>query len=126
MSGRHVLLVEDNLINQEIAKEILSLTKAEIQTAENGQIALSMFESSPEGYYSLILMDVQMPVMNGYEAVRRIRALSRADAGTVPVYAMTANTFAEDIAKAREAGMNGHLAKPVDINALMQMLRQVL
>ena len=126
LTGKRILLVEDNLINQEIAKEILSLTKAEIQTAENGQIALSMFESSPEGYYSLILMDVQMPVMNGYEAVRRIRALSRADAGTVPVYAMTANTFAEDIAKSREAGMNGHLAKPVDINALMQMLRQVL
>ena len=124
LAGKRLLLVEDNLINQEIAKEILSMTKAQIDTADNGALALECFCASAEGSYALILMDVQMPVMDGYEATRRIRNLNRGDAGTIPIFAMTANTFAEDIAKAREAGMNGHIAKPVDIQRLMQMLRQ--
>ena len=100
------------------------MTGADVSAAENGQEAVELFASEPEGTFALILMDVQMPVMNGYEAVRRIRASGKADAETVPIYAMTANTFAEDIAKAREAGMNGHIAKPIDINALMQVLQQ--
>lgn len=125
LAGRRLLLAEDNLINREIALEILGMTGAEVDTAENGEAAVRLFESSEPGTYSLILMDVQMPVMNGYEATGKIRALQRDDAGSVPIYAMTANTFAEDVARAREAGMNGHIAKPIDINALMQVLRQV-
>ncbi|MBQ6363204.1 MAG: response regulator [Lachnospiraceae bacterium] len=126
LTGRRILLAEDNFINLEIAKEILRSTKAEIDTAENGQEAVACFSASSEGFYSLILMDIQMPVMDGYEACRAIRRMDRKDAGTVPILAMTANTFAEDIARAKEAGMNGHIAKPVDINALMQALRQAL
>lgn len=101
------------------------MTGAEIDLAENGREAADVFIASENGWYSLILMDVQMPVMDGYKATEAIRALSRPDAQTIPIYAMTANTFAEDIAKAYEAGMNGHIAKPIDINALIQVLRGV-
>ena len=125
LRGRHILLVEDNLINREIACELLAMTHAEVDTAENGQEALDRFTASAEGWYDLILMDVQMPVMDGYEATRAIRASGRADAGSIRIFAMTANTFAEDIAKAREAGMDSHLAKPIDINAFMLALRQL-
>ena len=125
LSGKNILLTEDNFINREIARDILSATNAQIDTAEDGKQALEMFEASEEGYYDLIFMDVQMPVMDGYTAVRHIRALPRADAAKVPIYAMTANTFAEDIAKAFECGMNGHVAKPIDINALIRVLRRV-
>lgn len=125
LSGRHILLAEDNLINKEIACEVLGYTKAAVDTAENGKIAVERFQASPDGYYDLILMDIQMPIMDGYEAARRIRALDRADAKSVTMYAMTANTFAEDIARAKEAGMDGHIAKPIDINLLMQMLRNL-
>lgn len=125
LNGKRILLVEDNPINQEIAREILSMTGAEIDLAENGREAADVFIASENGWYSLILMDVQMPVMDGYKATEAIRALSRPDAQTIPIYAMTANTFAEDIAKAYEAGMNGHIAKPIDINALIQVLRGV-
>ena len=120
-----ILLVEDNFINREIAKEILMMTNASVETAENGQEAVDAFLGHEDGYYAAILMDVQMPVMDGYSAARAIRAADRADASRVPIYAMTANTFAEDIAKAREAGMNGHLAKPIDIGKLMQTLRRL-
>ena len=125
MSGKHILLVEDNMINREIALEILSVTSAVIDTAEDGQQALDRYMNAAPGYYSLILMDVQMPVMDGYAASRAIRASGRADALTVPIYAMTANTFAEDIARARSSGMNGHIAKPIDINLLMQTIRNL-
>ena len=123
LSGMRILLVEDNLINLEIAREILSMTRAEIDTAENGKEAVERFLAAGPGTYAIILMDVQMPEMDGYEATRRIRASGRPDAEKVPVWAMTANTFAEDILKAKEAGMNGHIAKPIDIGALMQALR---
>ena len=126
LSGRHILLAEDNLINREIAKEILSATNAVIDTAENGEEAVSLYMQSPEGAYDLILMDIQMPVMNGYDATAAIRSSGRKDAGTILIFAMTANTFAEDIAKAREAGMNGHIAKPLDIPKLMNTLRQIM
>ncbi|MBR2801145.1 MAG: response regulator [Erysipelotrichaceae bacterium] len=125
LHGKHILLVEDNLINREIAREILSSTHAEIDTAEDGKIALEKFKDSVEDYYDLILMDIQMPVMDGYEASKAIRALDRKDASTVKIFAMTANAFAEDIAKAYQAGMNEHLAKPVDIAKLMQALRRI-
>jgi len=125
LTGRRLLLVEDNLINREIAREILSVTNAEIETAEDGREALDRFLASEEGHFDLILMDIQMPVMDGYAATRAIRESPRADAGTVPIYAMTANTFAEDIAKAREAGMNGHIAKPIDIKLVLKELRKI-
>jgi CheY-like chemotaxis protein len=118
--------VEDNAINREIACEILLATNAEVETAENGKEAVDRFSACAAGYFDLILMDIQMPVMDGYAAARAIRASGHPDAETVPIYAMTANIFAEDIAKAREYGMNGHIAKPIDINKLMQTLRQIL
>ena len=123
LSGRHILLVEDNLINREIAKEILSMTGAEIVCAEDGKEAVDTYLSRPERYFDIVLMDVQMPVMNGYEATKGIRGAGRSDSASVPIFAMTANTFAEDVAKARQAGMDGHIAKPIDINNLMQILR---
>ena len=124
LTGRRLLLAEDNPVNREIALEILGMTGAEVDAAEDGAEAVRLYEAAEPGTYSVILMDVQMPVMNGYEATGRIRSSGRADAGSVPVYAMTANTFAEDVARAKEAGMNGHIAKPIDINALMQVLRR--
>ena len=125
LRGRSILLVEDNFINSEIAREILGMTGAEVDLAENGREAVDRYTAAPDGCYSLILMDVQMPVMNGYEAAELIRGSSRPDAASIPIYAMTANTFAEDIARAHAAGMNGHIAKPIDVNALMQVLRAV-
>ena len=126
LEGKHILLVEDNFINMEIAKEILSYTNADVHCAENGQQAVDAFAQSSDGYYDLILMDVQMPVMDGYTAVKTIRALNRKDAGIVKIFAMTANTFAEDIEKARQSGMDGHIAKPIDIQKLMSLLRQLI
>lgn len=121
--GKHILLAEDNVINMEIAVELISATGAVIDTVEDGVLAVEKFEASQPGYYDLILMDVQMPRMNGYEATRRIRALDRSDAGSVPIFAMTANAFAEDADQSREAGMNAHITKPLDIKALYaQML----
>ena len=124
LTGKHILLVEDNMINREIAQEILSVTNAAVDTAVDGREAVDAFVRSENGWYDLILMDIQMPVMDGYAATRAIRAAQRPDAKTIRIFAMTANTFAEDIAKARDAGMDGHIAKPIDINALMQVLRQ--
>ena len=123
LSGKRILLVEDNFINREIAKEILFATNVTIDIAENGQEALDRYLSGT--HYDAILMDVQMPVMNGYEASRAIRSSGKDDAATIKIFAMTANTFAEDIAKAKEAGMDSHIAKPIDIHKLMQALRTI-
>lgn len=112
------LLVEDNELNQEIALELLGSFGARLEAAANGEEAVRLFRASTPGYYSLILMDIQMPVMNGYEAARAIRALSRPDAGTVPIIAMTADAFVEDIRNAEAAGMNGHMAKPLSFDTL--------
>lgn len=120
LSGRRILLVEDNEINREIAADILSMWGAAVDTACNGREGVEAFEASDPGYYDLILMDIQMPVMNGYEAVRYIRSMERADAAAIPIFAMTADAFAEDIEEAERAGMNGHLAKPLDISAMMR------
>ena len=125
LSEKHILLVEDNEINRMIALELLHSTLAQTDTAENGQIAVEKFLASNPGTYDLILMDIQMPVMDGYTATREIRASGRPDAQSVKIIAMTANAFAEDIAKANDAGMNGHLAKPIDIQLFMRMLRQI-
>ena len=121
-SGLRVLLAEDNELNQEIAVELLGMTGARVETAGNGQEALDRFRAAPEGWYDLILMDIQMPVMDGYEAARRIRALDRPDAGSVCIAAMTANAFVEDVRQAREAGMDEHIAKPVDLDRLRELL----
>ena len=126
LTGKRILLAEDNDINREIACEILSATKVSVDCAANGQEAVDLFLGSAVGTYDLILMDIQMPVMDGYAAVARIRGEAREDAQTIPIFAMTANAFAEDIARARAGGMNGHIAKPIDINLLMQTLRQAL
>lgn len=118
LRGKRLLLVEDNELNREIAQELLETIGAQVDTAEDGGAALAQFSQSEPGYYDLILMDVQMPFMNGYEATRRIRALPRQDAADIPIIAMTADAFAEDVEAARQAGMSSHLSKPFDIAAL--------
>ena len=126
LPGKRFLLVEDNMLNSEIAAEILHMTGAEVDTAENGQEALHKFLYHPVGYYDLIFMDIQMPLMNGYEATQAIRHLDRTDATSVPIIAMTANAFAEDIIRAKHSGMNAHVAKPLDMGKLYEVLKKYL
>ncbi len=121
-SSRRLLLVEDNMLNLEIAKEILSMTNIQIDTATNGQEAVAAFCDNPLFYYDLILMDIKMPVMDGLEATKHIRALSRADATVVPIVAMTANAFAEDRQISLNAGMNAHITKPLDVEQVLGCL----
>lgn len=124
-TGVRILLAEDNDINYEIASELLSNIGMEIERAQNGQICLDMFQKSPEGYYDAVLMDIRMPVMTGYEAARGIRALERGDAG-LPIIAMTADAFSEDVKKCKECGMNDHTSKPIDMDVLMKLLAKYL
>ena len=124
-TGKRILLVEDNELNREIAGEILQMTGAEVETAENGKIAVEKVEASPEGLYDLVFMDIQMPVMNGYEATAAIRSLP-GEKGKLPIVAMTANAFAEDVQLAKNTGMNGHIAKPLDMNKLNDVLESWL
>lgn len=123
-SGKRILLVEDNDLNREIAEEILSMTGAEVETAENGKDAVGMIASAEEDYYDLVFMDIQMPVMNGYEATAAIRSLDNSTGKNVPIVAMTANAFAEDIMLAKNAGMNEHIAKPLDMTRLRDVMRR--
>ena len=116
--------MEDNELNQEIAATILEEKGFLVDVAEDGTVAVEKIEAAPAGQYDLILMDIQMPRMDGYEATRRIRALK--DKGDVPIYAMTANAFDEDRQKALDTGLDGHIAKPIDIANLMQILNEVL
>lgn len=125
-SGYRVLLAEDNDLNREIAREVLEMSGLTVEEAENGQIAVDMFSASDAGYYSLILMDIQMPIMNGYDAAAAIRSMKRTDALQVPIIAMTANAFVEDIQAAKSVGMNEHLAKPIDFDALDSVLKKYL
>ncbi len=113
-------------MNREIAAEILSSTGITVEMAENGRIAVDMVKNSPEGTYDLIFMDMQMPVMDGCAATIEIRALPRNDVKTLPIIAMTANAFADDRQKTKAAGMNGHLAKPLDMEQLRQVLEKWL
>ena len=121
-AGRRILLVEDNEINMEIARTLLEFRNASVDGACNGQQAVEMFRSSPQNHYDAVLMDVRMPVMDGIAATQAIRGLDRADAATVPILAMTANAFAEDIEQSRKAGMNEHLAKPIEPETLYARL----
>ncbi|MDE7003296.1 MAG: response regulator [Oscillospiraceae bacterium] len=122
IAGMHVLLVEDNEINSEIVEFMLRDAGAEVVTAGDGKAAVDAFEASAPGAFDCVLMDLMMPVMSGYEAARVIRALDRADARTVPIIALSANAFEEDIALAKDAGMDAHLAKPVDIHKMFQVM----
>ena len=124
LAGKRVLLVEDNELNREIALELLRMHGLVIDVAENGQVAIDKFNCSFPGEYDCILMDIQMPVMDGYEATRGIREMKREDAKTVPILALTANVFATDLGKAHAAGMNGHIPKPVDIVHLIDVMKQ--
>lgn len=123
-SGKRILLVEDNDLNREIAEEILGMTGAEVETAENGKEAVRMIASVNKDYYDLVFMDIQMPVMNGYEATAAIR--SQKAGKNIPIVAMTANAFAEDIMLSKNAGMNEHIAKPLDMTRLRDVMRRWL
>jgi len=125
-TGKRVLLVEDNELNQEIAVEILGMAGLTVDVAGDGREGVDKFAASQEGYYSMVFMDIQMPMMNGYEATTAIRGLPREDARIVPIVAMTANAFGEDIQAALNAGMDEHIAKPLDFNVLAQTLRRWL
>lgn len=122
LSGRHILMCEDHPLNQEIAARILMSGGMDVKIAEDGQRGAAMFAESPAGYYDAVLMDIRMPVMDGYEAARAIRALDRPDAGTVPIIAMTADAFEEDIRRAMSVGMNAHVAKPIDPQLLLDAI----
>ena len=126
LDGFHILLVEDNELNMEIAEFSLQNAGAKITKAWNGQEAVEIFQASSIGDFDVILMDVMMPVMNGYEATKNIRSLSREDAKTIPIIAMTANAFSEDKIKAEEAGMNEHIAKPINMKLLLRIVSKLV
>ena len=124
--GIRILLAEDNLLNAEIATELLAAQGAVVEHVENGQEAVNRFSENMAGYYQVILMDIQMPVKNGLEAARDIRALVHPDAARIPIVAMTANSFKEDMEAAEHAGMNGFVPKPIDVKYLYQVLHDLL
>ena len=125
-TDKRLLLVEDNMINMEIAHMILSQAGFKVDTAENGKIALEKISVSEAGYYSVVLMDVQMPVMDGYTATRMIRELDNKELAGIPIIAMTANAFKEDEDAALKAGMQAHITKPIDVDILLQTLKSIL
>lgn len=118
--------MEDNDLNREIAVTLFSSFGAEVETAVNGKEAVEAFETSEPGFFDLILMDVQMPVMDGYEATRIIRSLDREDGREIPILAMTANAFSEDKAKSMACGMDGHISKPIDLKEVVEKIKRVL
>ena len=124
--GKRILLVEDNSLNREIATVLLEETGAVVEEAENGLVAVNMVKNSSPGYYDLVFMDIQMPVMNGYDSTRHIRALERPDIKSMPIIAMSANAFAEDIKLCKESGMNEHIAKPIDFGKVLEILEKYL
>ena len=123
LEGMRFLAAEDNEINAEILFELLEMEGASCEIVENGRLAVERFQQSAEGEFDAILMDVQMPVMNGHDAARAIRGLNRRDAGRIPIIAMTANAFAEDEKAALAAGMDVHVAKPLDLEILKRSIR---
>ena len=124
--GKNVLLVEDNERNAEVAAELIGITGVNVELAENGRAAVARYEQHAPGYYKLIFMDIQLPVMNGYEAARKIRSSGREDAESIPIIAMTANAFTEDVEAAYAAGMNEHIAKPLEFERLTGILKKWL
>ena len=125
LSGTLVLLVEDNAINQQVARETLESLGAAVDVAINGREAVEMYRAAPY-LYDIIIMDLQMPEMNGFEAARAIRAMGQPNSLTIPIIAMTANAFKEDIEKCLEAGMNDHLAKPIDERLVIQKIKNAV
>lgn len=126
LSGRTVLVAEDVEINSDILKMVLQMRNIESEVAVNGRIAVDMFSSHPEGYYAAILMDMRMPEMDGLEATRKIRSMNRPDAKTIPIIALTANAFDDDVQRSLQAGLNAHLTKPVKPEALFQTLEELV
>ena len=126
LEGRRILLAEDNLLNMEIATELLKMRGAEVVPAEDGRKALDAFQNSAPFTFDAVLMDMQMPEMDGCEATRQIRSMEREDAKKIPIYAVSANAFAEDVKNAMDSGMNGHIAKPVDWESIDKVLNQYL
>jgi CheY-like chemotaxis protein len=126
LKGKRALLVDDVEINRTIVASMLEGTGIEIEEADNGSKALEAFSASPERHYDIVYIDVQMPAMNGHEAALAIRALNRGDAKTVPIVALTANAFKDDIDKATASGMNSHLAKPINFDKLIETTFRLL
>ncbi len=126
IKGLHILLAEDNELNMEIAEFVLQNVGADVTKAWNGQEAVELFRKSEQGGFDIILMDIMMPVMNGYEATKMTRSLDREDAKTIPIIAMTANAFTEDRLKAKEAGMNEHIVKPLDVELLIKVIHKLV
>ncbi len=125
INGMHIMLVEDNDLNAEIAEYILKEAGAEVTTVRNGQECLDAYTASEAGFFDVILMDIMMPVMDGITAAGKIRSSGRPDSADIPIIAMTANAFAEDAKKCMEAGMNAHLAKPLDVKKLMSTIARL-
>ncbi|NLZ67770.1 MAG: response regulator, partial [Spirochaetales bacterium] len=125
-TGHRVLLVEDNRLNIEVARRLLLSKNLNVVVAENGQLGYEVFKASPLNYYDAILMDIRMPVMDGLTSTIAIRALNRADSKTIPIIAMTANAFDEDIEKTKKAGMNAHLAKPIEPKTMFKTLAEYI
>ena len=126
LRGNRVLLVEDNALNVEIATEVLRMTGLDVDCATDGAEAVDCMAECEDGYYDMIFMDIQMPRLNGYDATRAIRAMNRPYCKQIPIIAMTANAFAEDVQAAKTVGMNEHIAKPLDMNALARVLNKWL
>ena len=126
LKGKRILLAEDVEINAEIMVMILETREMKIDLAENGKIALDKFSQSDEGYYDAILMDIRMPIMNGLEATKRIRALNRLDSKSIPIIALTANAHDDDVQRSMQAGLNAHLSKPIDANLLFNTLENLI
>jgi len=126
LAGRRILLAEDMLVNAEIMKMVLEMREMQVDHAENGRVALEKFSGNPEGYYSAILMDMRMPEMDGLTATREIRALDREDAKEIPIIALTANAFDEDVQRSLQAGLNAHLSKPVEPDLLFETLESLI
>ena len=126
LKGRRILMAEDVSVNAEIMIMMLSMREMQVELAENGRIAVEKFEEHEEGYYDAVLMDMRMPEMDGLEATRRIRALNRSDAKKIPIVALTANAFDEDVQLSMQAGLNAHLSKPVEPEALFRTLEELI
>lgn len=124
--GLRILIVEDMEMNADILADLLELEGASTEWAQNGQIAVDLFDQSEEGHFDAILMDMRMPVMDGTTAARTIRLLDRPDAATIPIIALTANAFEEDVKNCLQAGMDAHLSKPVDVDQLVELLGRML